>query len=715
MSESSSSLPSPAGLSKAEAQEEILALSQQIREHDKRYYQNDAPSISDAEYDMLRLRLEALEQQFPDLVKADSPTQKVGAAPVEGFGKVRHSKPMLSLDNAFSQEDVKEFIERARSFLNLSADEKLELFIEPKIDGLSFSARFENGKLVRAATRGDGEVGEDITENLKMIERFPQSIEPNADVLTVPKILEVRGEVFMSRTNFNALNASYPENNRFANARNAAAGSLRQLDPLITKSRKLSCFVYAWGEVSNLALLGDTQARVIKSLTHLKFPVLPEHPLVGTSDKYMPLVKVEAKAAMIFELYRQVCDDWRPLLDFDIDGMVYKINRLDYQERLGFKARSPRWAIAHKFPAEQAITKVEAIEIQVGRTGTLTPVARLTPITVGGVVVSNATLHNEDEILRKGVRVGDTVTIQRAGDVIPQVVGVREDFARGMAAYIFPTTCPVCGAHAVREEGEVARRCTGGLTCAAQAVERIKHFASRNAMDIDGLGDKQIEAFFHEGLIKNPADIFSLEARDAEGLSRLKNREGWGEKSASNLFAAIEKARRVSLARFIYALGIRHVGEETGKLLAKHFVNFAQWRASMQDAGVAEELLAIDGIGETVVNALTEFFAEPHNQELLARFAEILNVEDYVAPRVGNSPVAGKTVVFTGSLEKIGRKEAKSQAEALGAKVASSVSKKTDYVIAGADAGSKLKDATALGVAVLSEEEWLTMIGKNNG
>ena len=689
----------------ADAKAEHAKLADEIRAHDVRYYQNDAPSITDAEYDRLRLRLEALEKEFSELATPDSPTQKVGAAPAAGFKKVKHSKPMLSLDNAFTREDLDEFITRTRIFLKIDEQAGIGILYEPKIDGLSFSARYESGILKYVATRGDGEEGEDITENMKTLKGFPHSLSG------APQVLEVRGEVYMSKTDFAKLNESLPEIERFANPRNAAAGSLRQLNPEITRSRPLSYFAYGWGEVSDLKLLGDTQSSVMLSLQKLGFNIVPRTPLKGTNDMYMALVRTEANPQIIWELYCHVRDQWRPLLDFDIDGMVYKVDRLDYQERLGFKARSPRWAIAHKFPAEQAVTKVEAIDIQVGRTGALTPVARLTPVNVGGVLVSNATLHNEDEIVRKGVRVGDTVVIQRAGDVIPQVVSVRDDLPRGAEEYIFPDHCPVCGSHAVREEGEVARRCTGGLTCSAQAVERLKHFAARDAMDIDGLGDKQIEAFFAEGLIQTPADIFTLEARDAEGLSRLKNREGWGEKSASNLFASIARARQVTLAKFIYALGIRHVGEETAKLLAKQFVNVQQWMAVMQSDSAAAELLEIDGIGGKVASALREFFSEPHNTELLATLLSQLQVSDYVPPANANSPVAGKTVVFTGTLEKIGRKEAKSQAETLGAKVASSVSKKTDYVIAGADAGSKLKDATALGVTVLSEQEWLIMIG----
>lgn len=688
-------------LTREEAVKEIAALSSEIRAHDVRYYQNDAPSISDAEYDALRQRLMVLEKQFPELVTPDSPTQKVGAAPAEGFGKVRHSKPMLSLDNAFSEEDVREWDARIREYLKLSADAEVAYVCEPKIDGLSFTARYENGVLVQGATRGDGEVGEDITSNLK-------TILPNQLINNPPVMLEVRGEVYMSHADFAALNATRSDAEKFANPRNAAAGSLRQLDPEITRARKLSYFVYGW--VSEDIDLGACHEEALIKLAQwglrvwVTYNKVEEHLIPHSRTGLLGLI----------DGYQRILRN-RSNLQYDIDGMVYKVDRLDYQERLGFKARSPRWAIAHKFPAEQAVTKIEAIEIQVGRTGTLTPVARLTPITVGGVVVSNATLHNEDEIARKDVRVGDIVTIQRAGDVIPQVVGVRDDMPRGEAAYEFPKNCPVCGAHAVREEGEVARRCTGGLTCSAQAVERLKHFVARDAMDIDGLGAKQVEAFFHEGLIKNPADIFTLQARDAEGLSRLKNREGWGEKSASNLFASIEKAKTVTLARFIFALGIRHVGEETAKLLAKNFVTMESWREAMMSESAHEALLAIDGIGEIVANALIQFFAEPHNQELLSTLLNVLTITPYTPPKAVDSPMAGKTVVFTGTLTRIGRKEAKTLAEQLGAKVASSVSKKTDYVVAGADAGSKLKDATALGVTVLSEEEWMQLIGRDNG
>jgi DNA ligase (NAD+) len=698
----------PLMVSKGDAEQEIATLSEQIRAHDVRYYQNDAPSISDAEYDALRARLEFLEKQFPELVRADSPTQKVGAAPAETFSKVRHSVPMLSLANAFDEDGIREFIARIRRFLDLSETAPLELICEPKIDGLSFSARYEDGKLKQAATRGDGEVGEDITANIKTLKGFPHVLKG-----TPPRILEVRGEIYISKNNFLLLNSAREKAGEtlFANPRNAAAGSLRQLDYKVTASRKLSYFVYGWGEVSNDFALGNSHLEVIK---RLGFEYgLRIFSLMG--DGGVHLMRTSEFGELL--KYARQMQERRPELETEIDGLVYKVDDLDYQRRLGQVARAPRWAIAHKFPAEQAITTVEAIDIQVGRTGALTPVARLTPVNVGGVMVSNATLHNEDEIARKDVRVGDRVVIQRAGDVIPQVVSVASHQSSVASEkersepYIFPTTCPVCGAHAVREEGEAVRRCTGGMTCNAQAVERLKHFASRDALNIDGLGDKQIEAFFAEGLIATLADIFTLEARDGESLTRIKNREGWGEKSATNLFASIAKAREVSLARFIYALGIRHIGEGTGKLLAKHYGTVEAWVSAMQRPEMGEELLAIDGVGNKVVSALREFFAEPHNVQQLDALLAFLTVELYQPPAASQSPVAGKTVVFTGTLARIGRKEAKARAEALGAKVASSVSKKTDYVIAGEDAGSKLKDAEALGIAVLSEDEWLAMIG----
>ena len=664
--------------------DEIAALREEIRAHDVRYHQQDAPSISDAAYDALRRKLEALEAAHPALATPDSPTQKVGAAPAEKFSKVTHAVPMLSLGNAFTREDIEEFIARIRRFLELPEDAAVEMVCEPKIDGLSFSARYEHGVLKVAATRGDGEVGEDITANICTIADFPRALSD------APEVLEVRGEVYMRKADFNTLNAARAaaDEPMFANPRNAAAGSLRQLDASITAQRKLSYFVYGWGELS--APLAVTQFDSVNALNALGFVANPQMQKADSVDAVMR--------------YYEDIGERRAALAYDIDGIVYKVNRLDWQQRLGFVARAPRWAIAHKFPAEQAITRLEAIEIQVGRTGALTPVARLTPVNVGGVMVSNATLHNADEIARKDVREGDLVIIQRAGDVIPQVVSVKQR-GEGAQPYVFPERCPICDSHAVREEGEVTVRCTGGLTCAAQAVERLRHFVARDAMDIDGLGERQIAAFFEEGLLRGPQDIFTLAAHDRISLAPLKNRKGWGEQSAGNLFAAIEQARNTTLPRFVYALGIRHIGEETAKLLARHFGSFAALQVATR-----EELLSIDGIGETVADALAAFFEEPHNQQMLSALLPELQIAPYIE-KVTQSAVTGKTVVFTGTLEKLGRKEAKAQAEALGAKVASSVSKKTDYVVAGADAGSKLKAAAELGVVVLTENEWLALIG----
>lgn len=684
-------------MTREEAQATIAALSEQLREHNRRYYVQDAPSISDADYDALLQQLQRLEHQFPELMRSDSPTQKVGAAASDGFAKVRHSMPMLSLANAFSEEDVAEFIQRVRNFLELEDDAPVELVCEPKIDGLSFSARFEQGQLVKAATRGDGEVGEDVTANLKQVQGFPQRISG------APDVLEVRGEIYMRKDDFAALNAAQAAAGKkvFANPRNAAAGSMRQLDASITAQRRLSYFVYSWGELSTP--LADTQFGSMEALTQFGFAVNAD------TKRCNSLAAVMACYA--------AARDHRAELAYDIDGYVYKVNRLDWQRRLGQVARAPRWAIAHKFPAEQAVTVIEGIDIQVGRTGALTPVARLAPVNVGGVLVSNATLHNADEIARLGVRVGDHVVIQRAGDVIPQVVSVRDDMTRGSHDYVFPTQCPACGSHAVREEGEVVVRCTGGLVCPAQALERLRHFVGRNAMDIEGLGEKQIALFMDEGLIQTPADIFTLEARDAQGLSRLKNREGWGEKSAAKLFEAIrDAAQNRTLPRFIYALGIRHIGEETAKLLARHYASLSAWHTAMQamaagDASVASDLLSVDGIGQTVIDALREFFVEPQNQQMLAALEAQLRIPDYAPVVRSDSAIAGKTVVFTGTMARLGRKEAKAHAESLGAKVAGSVSAKTDYLVAGADAGSKLKNATALGVAVLSEDEWIALSG----
>ncbi len=696
-----------------DAKQEWQKLADEIRYHDKLYYQQDAPEISDGDYDVLRHRLEALEEKYPELQTPDSPTQQVGAPPLEKFAKVKHSVPMLSLNNAFTREDIEEFITRMRRFLNLNDGEELKILCEPKIDGLSFSARYENGKLVSATTRGDGEVGENITNNIRTIAGFPKSISPTKEVPTIPDVLEVRGEVYMSNQNFQALNEAQKRDSKqeYANPRNAAAGSLRQLDSTITARRKLSYFVYGWGEVSDISLLGETQSEVILSLGYLGFHIVPREVLHRTQNKTFALQRVTGNIDNLWSIYGDVRDYLRSELDYDIDGMVYKVDRLDWQEKLGSVGRAPRWAIAHKFPAEQAVTVLEAIDIQVGRTGTLTPVARLKPITVGGVVVSNATLHNADEIERKDVRVGDTVTVQRAGDVIPQIVSVDVSKRReGAPAYQFPDHCPVCGSLAVREEGEAATRCTGGLMCEAQLVERLRHFVSRGAMDIEGLGEKQIEAFWRDKIIENVVDIFRLKDKAEE----IEKREGWGKKSVDNLLEGVEKSRDVALAKFIFALGIRHVGEINGKLLARTYGSFAEWFAAMKqlpEGGEAlEQLTNVDGVGPKVATAIADFFREPHNLSIVQELGELLSIRDAEMVASG-SPVSGKTVVFTGTLPTLTRDAAKAQAERMGAKVASSVSKKTDYVIAGEDAGSKLKKAKELGVEILDEAQWLEMIG----
>lgn len=692
------------------AAEEIARLTAEIRRHDALYYQNDAPEISDAEYDALRRKLEALEAAHPELATPDSPTQKVGAAPVRGFGKVRHSVPMLSLANAFSEEDVRDFDERIRKFLGLSAEDVLEYLCEPKIDGLSFSARYENGIFVRGATRGDGEEGEDITENLRTI--LPEILKG-----LPPEILEVRGEVYMRKDDFLKLNEAQTAKGEklFANPRNAAAGSLRQLDASVTASRPLSYFVYGWGEVSEP--LGKIQAECNWKLRDLGFTTFIEYKDSTSNIRQWSFVAKSVSDLM--EFYRSYAIK-RSGLDLDIDGIVYKVNRLDYQERLGFVARAPRWAIAHKFPAEQAITTLEAIDIQVGRTGALTPVARLTPVNVGGVMVSNATLHNEDEIARKDVRIGDKVIVQRAGDVIPQIIGIAGANAspgptlraepcsdkNRSPSYIFPKVCPICGSHAEREEGEAVRRCTGGLSCDAQAVERLKHFVSRDALDIDGIGEKQIELFWQLGWVKKPQDIFQLVRYAAE----LEQREGFGKKSVENMLAAIEKARKAELPRYIFALGIRHIGEVNAKLLAKTFGTREAWEAAMRAEDAEAQLAQVDGIGNKMIQSLCYFFREEHNLEVLAALAQEIQVQPYVAPAQSDSPIAGKIVVFTGTLEKMTRGEAKARAESLGAKVGSSVSSKTDYLVVGADAGSKAKKAQELGVQTLSEDEWLDLI-----
>lgn len=675
-------------LGQEDAKQRWQKLAKEIRHHDALYYQQDKPVISDSEYDKLRRELEELEKQFPQLQTPDSPTQKVGAAPLSKFAKVKHSVPMLSLNNAFSEEDVREWDARNKKFLGLPENEEIQYIFEPKIDGLSFSARYENGKFVLGLTRGDGEVGENITDNLATI--LPKELYGD-----FPKILEVRGEVYMSHESFAALNAGLPEGKKFANPRNAAAGSLRQLDANITASRGLSYFVYGWGEIS--ANLDISHVKVINKFEEYGFKII----LGRLRFKITNIPALSSDISYFIDIHKKISQG-DIQLDYDVDGLVYKINKIDYQKRLGEIARAPRWAIAHKFPAEQAVTVLEGIDIQVGRTGALTPVARLKPITVGGVVVSNATLHNEDEISRKDIRVGDTVVVQRAGDVIPQIVSATRKI--DSPKYIFPDVCPVCGSRAVREEGEAAKRCTGGLLCEAQALERIRHFVSRGAMDIEGLGEKQIQSFWSDGLIKNVTDIFTL----ADKSEEIEKREGWGKKSLENLLKAIENSRHIALEKFIFALGIRHVGEVTAKLLAREYGSASNWLAAMKNLD-SERLQNIHGIGGIVAKSLTDFFTENHNVEIVEKLLLQLRVAD--AKKIeSDSPVAGKTVVFTGTLTKMTRAEAKERAENLGAKVASSVSAQTDFVIAGADAGSKLKKASELGVQVLSEDEWLEMI-----
>jgi DNA ligase (NAD+) len=682
-----------------EARAEHARLGAEIARHDKLYHGKDAPVISDAEYDALRRRYEALEQAFPALAGAESLSQRVGTAPSEKFAKVRHVVPMLSLGNIFEESEVTEFCARVRRFLGLPVDAELEMTAEPKIDGLSCSLRYEHGRLAQAATRGDGFEGEDVTNNARTIAALPQKL------VGAPSIFEVRGEVYMAKEDFAAMNARQQEAGKqvFANPRNAAAGSLRQLDARITAARPLRFFAYAWGEVS--ALPADTQLGMIEAFERFGLPV-------------NPLTRLCVSAREMIEHYRAI-ESQRATLGYDIDGVVYKVNALALQERLGFVSRSPRWAIAHKFPAEQATTIVEAIEINVGRTGALTPVARLRPVTVGGVVVSNATLHNEDEIERKDVRIGDTVRIQRAGDVIPQILEVVDaDRAHRGHKYKFPTFCPVCGSAALREIDEktgvadVVRRCTGTLVCPAQAVERLKHFCSRNAMDIEGLGDKQIELFFTEGLIKTAADIFTLAARDGAEGPRLSEREGFGEISARNLFAAIEARRKVPVNRFLYALGIRHIGETNARRLARHFGHFDALRAAARSAEGKAEIEAIDGVGPVVAEAVVDFFAEPHNEAALDSLLAQVTTTPMEAV-AADHPLAGKTIVFTGSLEKMTREEAKAMAERLGAKVSGSVSAKTDLVVAGPGAGSKLAKAREFGVEAIDEEEWFRRAGRS--
>ena len=695
-------------LMRLEARMEWQALAQmlagEIAQHDVSYHQKDAPTISDADYDALRRRFDAILAAFPDLQNEATSLARVGAKPAEKFAKVRHAVPMLSLANTFSDEEVGEFVERVRRFLDWPEEREIAFTAEPKIDGLSCSIRYEKGHLKIAATRGDGEEGEDVTANVRTIRSIPQVLRGD-----VPPVIEVRGEVYMSTADFLALNTRQEAEGKppFANPRNAAAGSLRQLDPLITAARPLRFFAYAWGAAEG-DLPSDTQSGMVAAFGTMGLPV-------------NPLTKRCVSVEEMISQYRLI-EEKRPTLGYDIDGVVYKVDDLALQQRLGFISRSPRWATARKFPAEQARTVLLDIDIQVGRTGALTPVAKLQPITVGGVVVSNATLHNEDEIARKDVRVGDTVIVQRAGDVIPQIVAVvLEKRPAGAKPYEFPHLCPACGSHAVREtdpktgEAEVARRCTAGLICPAQATERLKHFASRNAFDIEGLGDKQIEGFYADGLITRPRDIFTLAERDALSLKKLKDREGYGAVSVKKLFDAIEARRNVTLNRFIFGLGIRHVGETTAKQLARHFGSIEKLRevavtASADGEAAKAELTGIDGIGPIVAGSIVDFFGEPHNLEELDALMAYVTPEAMEAVAAA-SPVSGKTVVFTGALERMSRDEAKAMAERLGAKVSGSVSKKTDLVVAGPGAGSKLADAKKHGVEVISEDEWFERVG----
>ena len=690
--------PKAPKLTLAKARAEHARLQAEIAEHDRRYHGEDAPTISDAEYDALRRRYTALEEAFPGLADADSANRKVGAAPSEKFAKVRHRVPMLSLGNIFADEEAEEFCARVRRFLGLGESAPLDIVAEAKIDGLSCSLRYENGEFLQAATRGDGYEGEDVTANVRVVEAIPKRLKG------APKIFEARGEVYMRHTDFATLNARQAAAGKpvYANPRNFAAGSLRQLDPRMTAERPLQFFAYAWGEVSEP--FASTQFGAIEAMRRFGLPT------------NLLLTKLCHSATEMLAQYRSI-EAQRATLGYDIDGVVYKVNDLALQQRLGFVSRSPRWAVAHKFPAERATTIVEAIGINVGRTGALTPLAKLKPVTVGGVVVSNATLHNEDEIERKDVRVGDTVLIQRAGDVIPQVLAVVLDKRpKDSRPYVFPETCPICGSAALREidektgEKDVVRRCTGTLICPAQAVEGLKHFVSRNAFDIEGLGEKLIELFFTEGLIRTPADIFTLKARDGQGHPPLREWEGFGETSARNLFSAIDSRRTIPLNRFLYALGIRHVGETNARRLARHFGDWESLRAAARAENAAEELSGVGGIGPVVAEAIADFFAEPRNEAALDALVKEVTIEPMEAIAAGH-PLAGQTIVFTGSLEKMTRDEAKAVAERLGAKVSGSISAKTNLVVAGPGAGSKLAKARELGVETVDEDEWIRRSG----
>ncbi len=697
-----------------EARAELERLSGLLAEANQAYHTDDAPEISDAEYDRLKRRNAEIEARFPDLKREDSPSDQVGAAPASGFDKIEHKVRMLSLSNLFEEEEVAEFDDRIRRYLGLSAEAELVYTAEPKIDGLSLSLRYENGRLIQAATRGDGSVGENVTANARTIADIPQEIKG------APEVLEVRGEVYMSHEDFAALNERQEAagGKTFANPRNAAAGSLRQLDVKVTAARPLRFFAYAWGDHSEP--LAETQMQSIERLAALGFQTNPLTQLCDGPSEMMAQYKA--------------IEEQRATLGYDIDGVVYKVNDLALQHRLGFRSTTPRWATAHKFPAELAWTRLAEIDIQVGRTGALSPVARLEPVTVGGVVVSNATLHNEDyiaglgakgEVIRpdeagnpKDIRAGDWVQVYRAGDVIPKVADV--DLSKRPAdaePYQFPHTCPECGSEAIREEGDAVRRCVGGLICPAQAVEKMKHFVSRAVFDIEGMGARQVEQFYRDGWIKEPADIFTLRENYSSGLQQLKNREGWGEKSANNLFDAIDERRKIALGRLIFGLGIRHVGEVVSNLLARHYGTWSSFETAVTEAadfsGPAwEDLIGIDGVGEVLAQSLVSTMNQPAERESIDRLVAHLDVQEAAKPQTDGSPVAGKTVVFTGTLERMTRAEAKARAEALGAKVSGSVSKKTDILIAGPGAGSKEKKAQELGIEILDEDAWLDLIGQ---
>jgi DNA ligase (NAD+) len=685
-------------LTEEEARDELARLAEEIKRHDRLYYSDAAPEVSDAEYDALRRRNAAIEARFPELIREDSPSRRVGAAPAAGFAKVTHSRPMLSLENAFEEADVREFFAGIRNFFRrtateaLVAEDRIEIMAEPKIDGLSIGLTYRRGRLAQGATRGDGVTGENVTANIRTLKTVPGTLKGAG----WPELIEIRGEVYMERKGFFALNEERAAEGEpvFANPRNAAAGSLRQLDSSITARRPLLFFAYAWGEAS--APFARTHEEALERFRSWGFTVNPRSRLCRGVDQALAY-------------YNEIAAE-RAELPYDIDGVVYKVDDLALQERLGMVSRAPRWAVAQKFPAQQAQTILRDISVQVGRQGNLTPVAMLEPITVGGVVVQRATLHNEDEIARKDVRIGDTVVVQRAGDVIPQIVGVvLERRPAGAKPFEFPDHCPICGSLAVREPGQVARRCTGGLICAAQAVERLRHFVSRHCFDVEGLGEKHITAFWQDGLIKQPGDIFRLDP------AVIGKREGWGEQSARNLKAAIDQRRRISLERFINALGIPQVGQATARLLARHYRSLANWRREMEAAQDPESeayagLLDIHGIGEEMAADVIGFFAEPHNQAVLDDLLREITVLDWEAPAErAASPLSGKTIVFTGSLASMSRSEAKARAEALGANVTGSVSAKTDYVVAGADPGSKATKAAALGVKLLDEADWLAL------